>query len=74
MEAAHVARKKISNEGPYMAGKYISHADLTWFPTAIFMEFMLPKVFEWPKVFHEKHHFPKLASWFENLQKNEVFM
>jgi hemoglobin len=21
-----------------------------------------------------EHHFPKLASWFENLQKNEVFM
>jgi hypothetical protein len=34
---------------------------------------MLPRVFEWPEVFHEKQHFPKLASWFENLQKNEVF-
>ena len=56
-----------------MAGKDLSHADLTWFPTCIFMEFMLPRVFDWPDVFHEKDHFPKLTTWFENLQKDEQF-
>ena len=58
---------QISEDGPFMAGDEISHADLTWFPTAIFMEFMLPRVFDWPKIFHEKENFPKLTKWFENL-------
>lgn len=58
---------QISEDGPFMAGEDISHADLTWFPTAIFMEFMLPRVFDWPKIFHETEHFPKLTKWFENL-------
>ena len=65
--------ENICEEGPYMAGTEITHADLTWFPSAIFMEFMLPRVFDWPTVFHETQHFPKLTKWFENLQRDEVF-
>ena len=56
-----------------MAGDNLSHADLTWYPTVIFMEFMLPRVFDWPKVFHETEHFPKLTKWFQNLNENPVF-
>ena len=50
--------------GKYLAGDHLSHADLTWFPTAVFMEFMLPRVFDWPTIFHERKHFPKLTAWF----------
>ena len=39
--------------GPYLAGAAVSLADFTWFPTAVFMRFMLPLVFEWPAVFDE---------------------
>ena len=56
-----------------MTGKDLSHADLTWFPTAIFMEYMLPRVFNWPNLFHESTHFPKLTKWFENLQEDDTF-
>mmetsp|Transcript_32217 Transcript_32217/g.70512 ORF Transcript_32217/g.70512 Transcript_32217/m.70512 type:complete len:263 (-) Transcript_32217:366-1154(-) len=59
--------------GPFLAGDVITSADMTWFPTTIFMEFMLPRVFGWPKVFREKEHFPRLAAWFELLETNEVF-
>merc|ERR1712232_254108 len=58
---------------PYMGGARVSHADMTWYPTAIFMEFMLPRVFNWPAVFHETVHFPKLTAWFEMLSKDPIF-
>mmetsp|Transcript_22741 Transcript_22741/g.53060 ORF Transcript_22741/g.53060 Transcript_22741/m.53060 type:complete len:276 (+) Transcript_22741:97-924(+) len=58
---------------PYMAGDRLTHADLTWYPTCIFMEYMLPRVFEWPEVFHEQEHFPKLTQWFEGLSKHPEF-
>merc|ERR1712113_602237 len=60
-------------KAPYMAGDRITHADMTWFPTCVFMEYMLPRVFGWPKVFREYEVFPKLAAWFEKLDKNPVF-
>lgn len=60
-------------KGPYMAGSQITLADCTWFPTAIFMEFMLPRVFGWPALFHEQEHFPKLAAWFGELMKDPRF-
>ena len=37
--------------GPYLAGPAITIADLTWFPTCVFMEFMLPRFFGWPQLF-----------------------
>ena len=52
---------------PYLAGERLTHADLTWFPTIVFMEFMLPRSFGWSaNVFHEHEHFPKLTRWFEH--------
>ena len=56
-----------------MAGEHITHADCTWFPTAVLMEFMLPRVFDWSPIFHETKYFPKLTAWFELLSKNDFF-
>jgi len=60
--------------GPYLAGPQITLADMTWYPTTIFMEFMLPRVFGWPQVFKDSNHFPKLVEWFALLGKNEIFV
>lgn len=60
-------------KAPYMAGERITHADMTWYPTTIFMEFMLPRVFSWPEVFHETTHFPKLTAWFTKCSENPIF-
>jgi glutathione S-transferase len=62
---------------PYLAGEQLTHADLTWFPTAVFMELLLPLVFEWTPVFHESavsKSFPKLSKWFLGCLKNEHFV
>lgn len=58
---------------PCMSGARVSRADVTWYPTAIFMEFVLPRVFGWPAVFHETTHFPKVTAWFEYLGKAPIF-
>mmetsp|Transcript_23257 Transcript_23257/g.49748 ORF Transcript_23257/g.49748 Transcript_23257/m.49748 type:complete len:291 (-) Transcript_23257:54-926(-) len=58
---------------PYMAGERITHADITWFPTCIFMEVLLPYVFGWAPIFHEAKYFPRLGRWFENCCRNEHF-
>jgi glutathione S-transferase len=34
--------------GPFLAGAAVTHADITWHPTCVFMEHMLPSVFGWP--------------------------
>jgi len=54
--------------GPYLTGDKICHSDMTWFPTCCFIEYMLPRAFGWPMIFHEKEMFPKLSAWFEHLQ------
>ena len=58
---------------PYMAGGRISHADITWFPTCIFLEVLLPYVFDWSPIFHETEHFPRLTRWFSVCLSNEHF-
>lgn len=58
---------------PYMGGERVTHADMTWYPTVIFMEFMLPRVFGWPQLFHETVHFPKLTKWFGHCSKDPIF-
>lgn len=63
-----------NTKGPYLAGAELTMADMTWFPTTIFMEFMLPRVFGWPQVFRETEHFPKLAAWFAKLEGDPVFI
>merc|ERR1719230_1236425 len=61
--------------GPHLLGTQLTLADLTWFPTAAFMEFMLPRVFGWPKLF-DPHAtapaptpFPALAAWYTALRE-----
>ena len=58
---------------PYMAGESISHADITWYPTCIFMEVLLPYVFGWASIFYETKYFPRLTEWFATCSKNEHF-
>lgn len=59
---------------PYLAGDQLTHADLTWFPTIVFMEFMLPRSFDWSEnMFHETEHFPKLSTWFQHCLKDHQF-
>lgn len=60
-------------KGPYLAGPDVTIADMTWYPTAIFMEFMLPRVFDWPKVFYETENFPKLTAWFALCSGQKAF-
>ena len=33
-----------AGDGPHLCGAQLTLADFTWFPTATFMEFMLPRV------------------------------
>jgi glutathione S-transferase len=58
---------------PYLAGGCLTHADLTWFPTAVFMELLLPRVFGWSAVFREEEQFPNLSAWFGRCLSNEQF-
>jgi len=58
---------------PFLAGDRITHADCTWFPSCVFMELLLPLVFDWSPIFHETDHFPKLTAWFRNCLNNKHF-
>ena len=63
-------------QGPFLVGGRITHADITWFPTAVFMELLLPRVFDWTPVFHEtkvNKDFPKIGKWFQCCMKEEHF-
>ena len=63
-----------SIQGEYLVGNEITHADLTWFPTAVFMEYLLPRVFGWECVFRESpKSFPKLHHWFHKCEENPHF-
>ena len=45
-----------------------------WFPTIIFMEFMLPRVFDWPDLFNEPHdEFSALRAWFTAMKARPEF-
>lgn len=70
MEVAEVA-----GDGPYMLGSSPSLADFTWFPTCVFMEFMLPRVFGWPQLFEPglRTPFPHLANWYTAMRDIEAF-
>jgi len=70
---------KAAAAGPYLLGEQLTLADMTWFPTCTFMEFMLPYVFGWPKIFDPvatdpaPTPFPTLAKWYTNLKANPSF-
>jgi len=65
--------------GPHLAGEQLTLADLTWFPTCVFMEFMLPKVFGWPELFDaaaapaSAQPLPALAAWYTALKSQPAF-
>lgn len=60
--------------GPYLVGDKVSLADFTWFPTTIFMEFMLPRVFQWPDIFRKTDGpFPNIAKWWTKISEEPAF-
>merc|ERR1719399_545601 len=69
----------VSKDGPHLLGAQLTLADLTWFPTCVFMEFMLPRVFGWPQLFDPTSAtpaptpFPALAKWYTTLQATPAF-
>merc|ERR1719464_2505082 len=64
----------ISEAGPYMMGEKVTLADFTWFPTLIFMEFLLPRVYGWPKIFDDDAcGFPKLGKWYRDCKAQRKF-
>merc|ERR1711941_153324 len=60
--------------GPYLVGEQLTLADFTWYPTTIFMEFMLPRVFGWPDIFREETSpFPAIAKWWTKVSAEPKF-
>lgn len=64
--------------GPFLAGDKLTLADFTWYPTGVFMEYMLPRVFEWPNIFNSggidpNTPFPRLSAWYAELSLHPVF-
>jgi glutathione S-transferase len=56
--------------GPFLVGQKMTFADLNWFPTCVFMEFMLPRVFGWADLFRDASGgFPYLQNWYEAMLK-----
>lgn len=55
--------------GDFLAGPEITLADLTWYPTCVFMEYLLPRVFKW-QLFgdNDTTHSPtpSLAKWYKH--------
>ena len=77
-EVGRTAKKTTSCDSGascHLLGEQLTLADLTWFPTFTFMEYILPRVFGWPHIFDPdtKHPaptpFPNLASWYTNMQQ-----
>jgi len=63
---------------PFLVPNYDkpTFADITWFPTCVFMEYMLPRVFDWPDIFDasiENAPFPKIAKWYTSLKSIPEF-
>ena len=49
-------------DGSFLCGEDMTLADLTWMPTCVFMEFLLPRVFGWADPFGDASPFPRLAA------------
>ena len=45
------AKKQSSSPSPFLVSDQLTLADMTWFPTCVFMEFLLPRFFGWPHLF-----------------------
>ena len=75
--------------GPYLMGEQLTLADFTWFPTCVFMEYMLPRFFGWPQLWGDNQRtptplgdvrlpspptpFPALARWYAEMRANDAF-
>lgn len=61
--------------GPYLCGEQVTLADFTWFPTCVFFEYMLPKIFGWPDIFNVEAYtpFPNLAQWYTKVKQEPAF-
>ncbi|CAD7959157.1 unnamed protein product [Amoebophrya sp. A25] len=58
--------------GEYLCGTQMTHADMTWFPTICFMEYLLPRNFGWDDITRAEGDallFPKMGRWFQYLRK-----
>merc|ERR1719473_2569554 len=64
--------QKEAHGGPHLLGAQLTLADLTWFPTCVFMEFMLPRVFGWPALFDPQATSPAPATWYTAMQSGEA--
>lgn len=79
LEQQVAAVQKTPARGPHLLGEQLTLADLTWFPTCVFMEFMLPRVFGWPHIFDPistapaPTPFPALAAWYTAVQESAAF-
>jgi glutathione S-transferase len=52
---------------PFLVGDKLTHADLTWLPTMVFVEYMLPRSFGWSdQILKETTVFPKLTTWYQH--------
>lgn len=58
--------------GPYLVGPKVTLADMTWFPTAVYIEFMGPRVFGWPDVL-KTGPFPALVKWWAKVSVEPAF-
>jgi len=56
---------------PYMCGRMITVADMTWYPTLVFMEYLLPRNFGWCDITCEKSSvFPQIAKYCTYMKTN----
>ena len=60
-------------DGSCLCGDELTLADLTWMPTCVFMEFLLPRVFGWADPFGDASPFPRLAAWYRGLLERPAF-
>jgi glutathione S-transferase len=56
---------KTSTCAPYLVGDRITHADLTWYPTMVMIQFLVPRSIGWPTDFLARQ-FPKLDQWYSH--------
>lgn len=59
--------------GGYLAGAELTLADFSWFPTCVFMEALLPRVFNWPQLFDASSPLPNLGAWYGRCAAVPIF-
>mmetsp|Transcript_31083 Transcript_31083/g.48690 ORF Transcript_31083/g.48690 Transcript_31083/m.48690 type:complete len:729 (-) Transcript_31083:24-2210(-) len=72
-----IEKRSKGQEVKFLLGEELTHADMTWFPTIVFMEYMLPKNLGWEEnifvwdgaedLAYSKCPLPYLAKWYTTL-------